>query len=105
MNNILSVKTKSPQEIGLQLAQRVKARRLEMNLTQEGFAMRAGIRLSTYRLFERTGDISLKGLLQIGFAMNALQDFDMLFSQKQYQSLDDVVSEQTVNRKRGRKNE
>jgi oxaloacetate decarboxylase beta subunit len=48
---------------------------------------------------------SLKGLLQIGFALNALSEFDTLFAQKQYQSLDDVLNEQNVIRKRGKKNE
>ena len=52
-----------------------------------------------------TGEISLKGLLQIGFALNALSEFDALFAQKQYQSLDDVLNEQNVIRKRGKKNE
>ena len=34
-----------------------------------------------------------------------LEDFDALFAQKQYQSLDDVLNEQNVTRKRGKKNE
>ena len=88
-----------------QIATRVKARRLELNLTQEGIAIRAGLKFATYRRFEQTGEISLKGLLQIGFALNALSEFDTLFAQKQYQSLDDVLNEQNVIRKRGKKNE
>ena len=47
----------------------------------------------------------MKGLLQIGFALNVLSEFDVLFAQKQYQSLDDVLKEQSVTRKRGKKNE
>jgi len=34
-----------------------------------------------------------------------LSEFDVLFAQKQYQSLDDVLNEQSVTRKRGKKNE
>ena len=89
----------------MQIAARVKARRLELNLTQEGLASRAGVKFATYRRFEQTGEISLRGLLQIGFALNTLSDFDALFTQEQYQSLDDVLNEQSVNRKRGKKNE
>ena len=89
----------------MRIAARVKARRLELDLTQEGLAVRAGIMFATYRRFEQTGEISLKGLLQIGFALNALSEFDALFAQRQYQSLDDVLNEQSVTRKRGRKNE
>lgn len=105
MNNILSFNITTPAETAKQIAARVKARRLELNLTQEGLAIRAGVRFATYRRFEQTGEISLRGLLQVGFALNALSDFDVLFAQKQYQSLDDVLNEQSVNRKRGKKNE
>lgn len=105
MNNIIALNISTPNEIAKQIAAKVKARRLELNLTQEGIAARAGIKFATYRRFEQTGEISLKGLLQIGFALNTLSDFDALFAQKQYQSLDDVLNEQNVTRKRGKKNE
>lgn len=94
-----------PKDVALQIAARVKARRLELDLTQEGLSARAGIKFATYRRFEQTGEISLRGLLQIGFALNALSDFDALFTHKQYQTLDDVLNEQYVSRKRGKKNE
>ena len=109
MNNILSVIDEMPQDVAVHIARQVKARRLEMNLTQEGLCVRAGIKLPTYRRFERTGEISLRGLLQIAFALNALRDFESLFAQRQYQSqyqsLDDVLAESNVKRKRGKKNE
>lgn len=105
MNNILAFDVETPSDVAMQIAARVKSRRLELNLTQEGMATRAGVKFATYRRFEQTGEISLRGLLQVGFALNALSDFGALFSQKQYQSLDDVLNEQGVNRKRGKKNE
>lgn len=94
----------TPTDVALQIAARVKARRLELDLTQDGLAKRAGVKFATYRRFEQTGEISLKGLLQVGFALNALPEFDALFVQKQYQTLDDVLNEQNVTRKRGKKN-
>ncbi|MBQ2970435.1 MAG: helix-turn-helix transcriptional regulator [Bacteroidaceae bacterium] len=103
MNNILSFNISNPSDMAMQIAARVKARRLELNLTQEGLASRAGVKFATYRRFEQTGEISLRGLLQIGFALNTLSDFDALFTQEQYQSLDDVLNEQSVNRKRGKR--
>ncbi|TCO88947.1 helix-turn-helix protein [Bacteroides heparinolyticus] len=105
MNNIIAINFSTPDEVALQMAARVKARRLELNLTQEGLAARAGIKFATYRRFEQTGEISLKGLLRIGFALNALAEFDALFVQKQYRSLDEVLNEQSITRKRGQKNE
>ena len=75
MNNIISFNILTPDDVAKQIATRVKARRLELNLTQEGIAARAGLKFATYRRFEQTGEISLKGLLQIGFALNALSEF------------------------------
>ena len=104
MNNIVAFNFSNTNDVALQIAARVKARRLELNLTQGGLATRAGVKFATYRRFEQTGEISLKGLLQVGFALNALSDFEALFVQKQYQSLDDVLNEQSIIRKRGKKN-
>ncbi len=103
MDKIISVTGGNPQTVAAEIARRVKERRLEMNLTQDGLATRAGLKLPTYRNFERTGAISLKGVLQIAFAMNMLQDFEQLFVHRQYQSIDELLSEQTTNRKRGSK--
>lgn len=104
MNNILFNIT-TLNDVAKQIATRVKKRRLELNLTQEGMSAKAGVKFATYRRFEQTGEISLRGLLQIGFALNALSDFDELFKQQQYQSLEDVLNEHNNNRKRGKKNE
>lgn len=87
--------------MALEIAERVRARRLELDLTQEGMASRAGLKFPTYRRFEQTGEISLRGLLQVGFALNALSDFDALFAQPRYQTLDDVLEEGRITRKRG----
>ena len=106
MDNILAFSMSNPHGIARQIAARVRERRLELDLTQEGMAARSGVKFATYRRFEQTGEISLKGLLQIGFALNVLSDFDALFSHRQYQSLNDVLNEQNVVRKkRGKKNE
>lgn len=95
----------TPAEVAKQVASRVRARRLELNLTQEGLAARAGVKFATYRRFEQTGVISFRGLLQVGFALDALQDFDALFVRRGYRSLDEVENERRGERRRGRRNE
>lgn len=101
---MIAINISSPTEVSLQIAERVKTRRLELNLTQEGLATKAGLKFATYRRFEQTGEISLKGLLNIGFALDALSDFNVLFAQKRYETLEDVLKEKNLIRKRGRKN-
>lgn len=105
MNNILAISIRTASEVEAEISGRVKARRLELNLSQAGLASRAGVKFATYRRFEQTGKISLGGLLQIAFALNALSDFDCLFSYRQYQSIDEVLDDKKINRKRGAKNE
>ena len=102
---MIAINIYTPREVALQVAARVKARRLELDLKQEGMAAKAGVKFATYRRFEQTGEISLRGLLQVGFALNALSDFDALFAQRQYRTLEDVLNEGKVTRKRGRKHE
>lgn len=101
-NTIISIDFETPPEVARKIAANVKARRLERNFTQAGLASRAGVKLPTYRKFETTGRISLLGLLRIGFALGCLEDFHSLFGCRQYESIDQIIEQQTFKRKRGR---
>ena len=46
------------------IAENVRERRLQMDLTQEGLAERSGVPLSTLRKFEQKGNISLESFLK-----------------------------------------
>lgn len=102
MNNILSVDVLTPREVAHNIASRVRQRRLDLNLTQEGLAVRADVNIATYRRFERNGQISLENLLKIAFALNLLHEFDTLFTQKLYTSIDEIINDSSKNRKRGK---
>lgn len=102
---MISITASTPTSAARAIAARVRQRRLELNLTQRALAQRAGMKLPTYRRFEQTAEVSLRGLLQIAFALDMLDDFDRLFSQEQYMSLDDVIAQTASPRQRGRNNE
>lgn len=104
-NNILSFDTISPNSKAKALAERVRQRRLELNLTQEGLSAKAGITLATCRRFEQTGKISLDSLLQIAYALDALNDFDQVFATPRYTTLDEALNASNKTRKRGKRNE
>lgn len=88
------------------IAQKVRRNRLELNLTQKALATRAGISFGSLRRFENTGEISLKSLILIAIALDATDEFDMLFTKQKYQSIDQLVNEkQSITKKRGRKTE
>ncbi len=70
---------KSPQEIMADIAKRAKELRLSQNLTQEGLSLRSGVSLGTLKRFEKSGEISIKSLIDIANALGCLGDFEQLF--------------------------
>lgn len=103
----MSIELKAPQDILLEIAERFKARRLGMNLSQEGLATRAGVSWSSLKRFERTGLIALDSLLRIALVLDCLGDFDKLASDSlplgENKTLDDILSEpKAKTRKKGR---
>jgi len=86
----------NPSQVAKDLAQRVKQRRTEKHLTQSALAKKSGVALASIRRFEQTGLISLQSLLQIAYVMELLDDFNHLFAQPQWNSLDDML--QTKNK-------
>lgn len=101
--DIIQISVVTVDEVCRDVAARVKTRRLELNLTQSGLAARAGVNIETYRKFERTGEISFANLVKIGYAFNLLSDFNLLFAQRQFQSIDELLGAENVVRKRGKK--
>jgi transcriptional regulator with XRE-family HTH domain len=103
-DNILSLINFSPQELINGIAFRVKARRLELRYTQKELSARAGIPLPTYRRFERSGEIALRGLVMLGIALDATAEFSALFSSKSYASIDDLLQSAGKTPQRGKRN-
>ena len=87
------------------IAERVKERRLERNLTQKAFAKRAGVGYDAYRKFEQTGEITLRNLVLCAIALDEVDGFTELFVKKSYQSLDELLKTKEIKqRKRGTSN-
>lgn len=84
---------KSPNDVNMDIAKRVKMRRKEKNITQAKLSVYSGVSLGSVKRFERTGEISLSSLIKIAFALGAEEDFDRLFSKKGYASIQEVIDE------------
>ena len=90
-----------------QLAENTRARRLQMDLTQEGLAVRSGVPVRTLRKFEQEGTISLESFLKLYAALGGI---DRLISATApvvppFASFDEVLQRDTEpKRKRGRRN-
>ena len=74
------VHTLTEQSVLSGIIEKVKQRRKELKLTQQGLAKKSGVSYASIRRFESTGEISFTSLLKIANALNALADFNMLFN-------------------------
>lgn len=95
---------KSPNRMTQEIAKRAKQRRLELNLSQKTLSERSGVSYGSLRKFEQTGQIAFESLLKIALVLNALDEFDAIFStqvEKFPSTLDELLQDNT--RKRGRK--
>ena len=54
----------------LGIAERVKLRRLEKGWTQNMLATKSGVSLASYRRFESSGEMSLRSLVMLAFALD-----------------------------------
>ncbi len=95
----------NPHAIAKQIAMRVREKRLSLNLTQQALAKKAGLSLGSLKRFENRYEISLNHLLLLAISLQATEEFMQLFSVTIYQSVDDVVNQKQLSKKkRGRKN-
>ena len=103
--NIDTIISLSPDSILKGIAERVKDRRLEKNLTQKAFAKRAGVGYDAYRKFETSGEITLRNLILCAITLDDAEDFTALFTKKTYRSLDELLKTREIKkRKRGSDN-
>ncbi len=88
------------------LAENVRLRRLQMDLTQTGLAKRSGVPLPTLRKFEQKGTISLESFLRLQMVLGGLEDILKATEVKEieFSSIDEVLEAgSTPTRKRGKR--
>lgn len=99
MTSILSVV-----DIQKHLATQLRTARLEENMTQAGLAKRAGVSLGSLKRFEQTGEISLKGLIALAYALSLEAGLIDALVPKKTQTMDQILeSENSRKRQRGHK--
>jgi transcriptional regulator with XRE-family HTH domain len=69
----------NPKDIALEIAERAKQRRLQLNKTQKDLAIETGVSLGSLKRFERSGDVSLQNLLLLAVALDATETFKSVF--------------------------
>jgi transcriptional regulator with XRE-family HTH domain len=89
---MLTFSLMAPADVARAVAERARARRLALGLTQEQVAERVGIGLSSLRRFEGTGRIAFDALVRLAFVLEAVEELGGLFPEPAFASLDEVVA-------------
>lgn len=90
----------------IKIAENVRARRLAIELTQEGLSERAGVPLPTLRKFEQKGSISLDALLKLLMVVGGIEEIVAALkpSKPAFNSINEVLKDtDSISRKRGRR--
>lgn len=87
-----ALRRRSATQVRTGLADRVRSHRIARGWTQRDTAARAGMAFETYRLFERTGRISLDRFLRL-LDIFGLLDQSELLPFADTRSIDDVVQQ------------
>lgn len=85
---------KSPNDIAKQLVEKIKQQRKMLKISQVQLATKSGVSLGSIKRFELKYEISLNSLIKILIALNLEKDFENLFTQKTYNSIDEVINGQ-----------
>ena len=81
MDKIASLKLRNPDTLVHEIGRRLRRQRLAKGMTQQELAERAGVSVSTLKLFERTGKISLQRLARIAVSLNVDGELSGLFEE------------------------
>lgn len=74
---------KQPNDVKLELAEKIKVLRKKAGYTQQELAKRTQVSYGSIKRFEQTGEISLIHLLEIARILDVLEDFDLLFNKRE----------------------
>lgn len=89
--NMIFFNLKTPYEVSIKIAEKAKAKRKYMKLTQQQLSDKSGVSLGSLKRFERTGEISLSSLLKIALVLDSLKEFERLFDKPEYTSIEEIL--------------
>lgn len=91
MNDFL-FNPKTPNDIAKELIEKIKQHRKKLKISQAQLAIKSGVSLGSIKRFESKYEISLNSFIKILIALNLEQDLENLFTQKNYNSIDEVIN-------------
>jgi transcriptional regulator with XRE-family HTH domain len=93
----------SSTELMQQLAERLKARRLEKGLSRQALAELSGVPAPTIARFEQQHAISMRQYIDLAIALGYADQLQVLMQEAIYKTMEELETiKQNQNRKRGR---
>ncbi len=103
MNNEYSFIIESPTEMMAALAEKVRCRRLEKNMSRRELSERSGVPVATLAKFEQRHAISLQQFVAIVVTLGYGDQITQLLAEPRYKTLAELeMIKANKNRKRGR---
>ena len=91
MNDFL-FSPKTPNDIAKELVEKIKQHRKKLKISQTQLAAKSGVSLGSIKRFESKYEISLNSFIKILIALNLEKDLENLFTQRRYNSIDEVIN-------------
>lgn len=94
-NNILSLlegfTLDNPDDISRSMADDLRKRRIEKNITREQLAEQSGVVVSNIVRFEQKGLISLRNLISLAMALGYTSELKNVFAQPKYSTMEELT--------------
>lgn len=90
----------TPDEVASEIGSLVKSQRIKMAITQEDFAKKVGVPLSTYALFEQKGKLQLVNFIKV---LSAIGKKSVLIDALTPDTIEDIGVEQYLKAKQDKK--
>ena len=90
-------------EIMLEMAQKIRTKRISLNYTQEDFSSKSGVALSTYRTFEKSGKGSFENFIAILSALGSVSELEKLLIKAPFSPAKEFNKKETKERLRVKK--
>ncbi len=84
----------SPHELAQRLGNRIRARRLQLGLTQVEAATRSGVAYRTWRRMEGDGKASIDDLMKAALVLRCEREVETLFPDLPAQNMDELLRRQ-----------
>lgn len=84
---------KTAGEIANEIVMRLRKRRKQMKLSQKKLAEKSGVSLGSIKRFETVKEIAFTSLIKLTITLELENEWETLFTQKQYSSIEDIIHE------------